>query len=131
MRLEFKVIGEDSPDLKIVRATLNEWGRIDLRGGSLELIPTETVLLQNYPNPFNVRTVIRYGLPFRCRIRLVVYNLEGQEVRELVDGWREGGYYLVTWDGKDENGKNVSTGVYLVRMEAGRFSQVKKIVLLK
>ncbi len=61
----------------------------------------------------------------------MVYNLLGQQVRVVLEEVQEAGYYRVTWDGKDAGGRRVASGIYLVRMAAGEFSEVKKMVLLK
>jgi|GEM_PF-4968024 len=86
---------------------------------------------QNYPNPFNPETQIVYSLPEAGRVRLTVYNALGQEVRTLVDEARGPGRHAIRWDGRDEAGREVSSGVYLYRMEVGGFSQVHKMILLK
>jgi flagellar hook assembly protein FlgD len=95
------------------------------------LFPVSYALSQNYPNPFNPVTQIAYQAPETGRVRLVVYNVLGQQVRTLVDGQMVAGFYRVSWDGRDDQGRQVSSGIYLYRMEAGKFSQVHKMVLLK
>jgi hypothetical protein len=110
-------------------------GRInDLTGARLEelrALPTEYALSRNYPNPFNPDTQIPYQLPEAGDVSLVVYNMLGQQVSALVSDEQQPGYYRVVWDGKDSRGRQVSSGVYLVRMAAGEFSDVKKVLLLK
>jgi hypothetical protein len=86
---------------------------------------------QNYPNPFNPETQIVYGLPEAGRVRLTVYNALGQAVRTLVDEARGPGRHAVRWDGRDEAGRAVSSGVYLYRIQAGGFEAVRRMVLLK
>jgi outer membrane protein assembly factor BamB len=91
-------------------------------------------LLQNYPNPFNPSTDIRYqipdvGLPVHTTLR--VYNILGQEVRTLVDKVQEAGYFNVTWDGKDNLGKNVTSGIYMYRLQAGDVTETREMILLK
>jgi flagellar hook assembly protein FlgD len=98
---------------------------------SAKIIPTEFALLQNYPNPFNPSTDIRFDLPVVTNVRLVIYNITGQEVRTLINGNMDAGVQRVTWDGKDNSGKNISSGVYLYRITADKFSQTKKMMLLK
>jgi hypothetical protein len=100
--------------------------RTDLRA-----LPMDYALTQNYPNPFNPHTVVPYQLPESGQVSLVVYNTLGQRLRILVNEKQEAGYYKMVWDGKDEIGRQVASGVYLVRMEAGKFRQVRKMVLLK
>lgn len=86
---------------------------------------------QNTPNPFNPSTTIRYQLPEGRYVRLVVYNIRGQAVRILVDESMAAGYYAVNWDGTDHRSQQVSSGIYLYRMQAGSFVQVGRMVLLK
>ena len=83
-------------------------------------------LSQNVPNPFNPVTEIRYQLPEASKVRLTVYDLLGQRVEILVDAFVEAGYRSVVWEAKD-----VASGVYLVRMEAGDFVEVRKMVLMR
>ena len=94
-------------------------------------VPGEFALSQNYPNPFNASTVIRYQLASDEHVTLKVYNILGQEVRTLVDAPHEVGYYIVKWDGTDEKGQPVSSGVYIYSIKVGRFGDTKSMVLLK
>ncbi|MDE3260159.1 MAG: T9SS type A sorting domain-containing protein [Gemmatimonadota bacterium] len=83
------------------------------------------------PNPFNPSTVIGYQLPEAGDVRLAIYSVLGQEVRVLVNEGMEAGSFTVTWDGTDAPGRRVASGVYLYRIQAGGFSAVKRMVLLK
>jgi hypothetical protein len=94
-------------------------------------IPRSYLLSQNFPNPFNPRTEISYRLPRRARVLLNVYNQLGQKVKTLVDGEIEAGHHTVSWDGKDERGRMVSSGVYFYRFLSGEFAQTRKMVLLR
>jgi len=76
-------------------------------------------LRQNYPNPFNPTTTIEYSMPQRRRISITIYNISGQEMRKLLSEFKEPGTYKVEWDGKDNNGRVVSSGVYFYQMMAG------------
>lgn len=96
-----------------------------------DAIPDRFVLSQNYPNPFNPETTVRYGIPKESQIKLSIYNLLGQLVKELYNGVSPAGYHLMRWDGKDKMGRMASSGVYLLRIQAGRFTATKKIMLLK
>jgi hypothetical protein len=89
-------------------------------------IPKQFSLSQNYPNPFNPSTVIRYGLPTRSEVSLVVYNIIGQEVRQLVSGTQEAGYHQYTFDAT-----GLPSGFYFYRLHAGDFLSTKKLILLK
>jgi len=94
-------------------------------------LPKEFELSQNYPNPFNPTTVIEYALPKSCDVRIKIYNILGQEVRNLVNERQEAGYKIIGWDGKDDRGKEISSGIYFYRIVAGNFVKSKKMVLLK
>ena len=94
-------------------------------------LPSGYALSQNYPNPFNPETTICYGVANTGTVRLSLYALTGQRVRTLVDGERPAGSYFVTWDGTDDTGQGVASGVYLCRMEAGKFSAVRKLLLVR
>lgn len=100
----------------------------DLTDGNL---PTDFTLEQNYPNPFNPRTVIRFDLPKRADVKLTVYNLAGQEVKVIANGEMGPGIFSADWDGTNTSGESVATGVYLYRLDAGSFTQTKKMVLMK
>lgn len=107
------------------------------------LVPTEFALEQNYPNPFNSTTSISYTLPGKERktedggritplyVSLKIYNILGQEVRILVDEVKEPGYYTVAWNGRNNSGHEVTSGVYFYRLTAGNFTATKRMVLLK
>ena len=88
-------------------------------------------LLQNYPNPFNPGTVIEYQLPEALDVNLTVYDANGRHVRLLVEDRMPAGPNSVRWDGKDDAGKDVATGVYFCRLQAGAVSQTRKMLLLK
>lgn len=98
-------------------------------------IPSDYSLFQNYPNPFNSTTLIRYQLSAisgpRSAVSLKIYNVLGREVRTLVNGEKGPGDYAVVWNGKDNQGKGVSSGVYFCRFRKGNLSQIRKMVLLK
>ena len=94
-------------------------------------VPSGYTLSQNYPNPFNPETTIRYELPEAGTVRLSLYTVSGQLVRTLVDGKRSAGTYSVSWDGRDDAGRDVASGVYLSRMVVGQFSAVRKLVLTR
>lgn len=97
------------------------------------IIPEEFVLRQNYPNPFNPSTLIRYTLPQsvnNMNIQTELFNLTGQKV-SLMNGPKLAGTYSVRWDGRDDSGKLLSGGVYLYRLKAGPFVNMKRMVLLR
>jgi hypothetical protein len=94
-------------------------------------VPIAFNLSQNYPNPFNPSTTIMVDISQRANVRLVVYNVIGQEVSTLMDGEYNGGKYAVTWNGRDDDGFFVATGVYLYKLEVGNFTATKKMLMLK
>jgi hypothetical protein len=91
-----------------------------------DLIPKSFSLEQNYPNPFNPTTTIRYGLPNRSHVTLIVYNTLGQQVAQLMNGEEEAGYHSVRFDGS-----NLASGVYFYRLQAGTYVETRKLLLLK
>jgi flagellar hook assembly protein FlgD len=95
------------------------------------VLPTTFALSQNYPNPFNPNTEIKYQLPKDSRVVLSIYNVMGQEVVTLVDAGLKAGYYTATWNARDARGTEVSAGIYFCRLQAGEFSQTRKMVLIK
>ena len=96
-------------------------------------LPKAFALSQNAPNPFNPATTISYSVPegAAATVDMKVYDIRGQLVRTLVNESKEAGSYTVFWDGTDESGRKVSSGVYFYRMRAGKFVQTRKMVLLK
>jgi len=94
-------------------------------------VPPVSSLDQNFPNPFNPVTTIRFQLEEPSRVRLEIFDVRGALVRKLVNGARPAGGNLVTWDGKNDSGQAVSSGVYFYRLTANDFSHTKKMVFLK
>ncbi|MBN1560221.1 T9SS type A sorting domain-containing protein, partial [candidate division KSB1 bacterium] len=93
--------------------------------------PLMFALEQNYPNPFNPVTHIRYSLARSVDVTLTIYNAMGQEVVKLVQEKQPAGYYQVTWDGRDEKGQQVSSGLYFYQIKAGRYIESQKMMLLR
>jgi hypothetical protein len=110
---------------------------LELPGGLVEintpqsLIPEEYALHQNYPNPFNPTTTIRYDLKENSDVVLQIYNLLGQKIRTLINNRQEAGYREVVWDGRNDAGIGVASGIYIYRIEAGKFVQTRKMVLMR
>jgi hypothetical protein len=109
-----------------------------LRGWLANVHPpiTETKLLPNYPNPFNPETWIPYQLAADTDVQLRIYDISGTLVRGLVMGHQQAGYYVnreraAYWNGRDENGEWVSSGLYFYQLRAGDYSAVKRMVILK
>jgi hypothetical protein len=94
--------------------------------------PLSNALKANYPNPFNPRTTIEYGIDRRAHVSLKVYDASGQQVRTLVDRVQSPGEEQpVIWDGRNDNGESVASGVYYCTLVTGDFSQTRKMVFLK
>jgi len=94
-------------------------------------LPRSFSLAQNFPNPFNSSTVIRFELPESGEVELAVFNLAGQRVALLAQGYREAGNYTVRWDGRDERGRTLASGVYLYRLRVGKRMEALKLVLVR
>ena len=97
--------------------------------------PSEFALQQNYPNPFNPSTEIRFSLPMDARVQLTIYNVLGRKIRTLVDENRSAGSFTVRWDGADDQGRRMASGVYLYQIDANAgaasFSATRRMIMLK
>jgi flagellar hook capping protein FlgD/FG-GAP repeat protein len=94
-------------------------------------LPRYFTLSQNYPNPFNSTTVISYTLLRRAMVQLEIFNIAGNKVKTLIEKEAAAGSHQVVWDGKDESGQPVSSGIYLYQIKAGDFVETKKMQLVK
>jgi len=94
-------------------------------------IPEKFTVFQNYPNPFNPNTVIEFALPKDCWVKVEVFNLLGQKVRTLADKAMKKGIKKIIWNGKNEKGAEVSSGIYFYRIKTDEFTGVKKMILIK
>jgi hypothetical protein len=96
-------------------------------------IPRSFALSQNHPNPFNPSTTIEYSIPEGegTRVRLEIYDIRGRLIRTLLDSYRDPGHYSIQWNGLDKRGNEVSSSVYFYRIEAGDYTSVRKMVLMK
>ncbi len=103
----------------------------DEGSGLVTGLPVTYSLNQNYPNPFNPETSITYSLTHPGEVSLIIYNVHGQKVRKLIDGWGEAGRHTVHWDGKDDSGGRVASGIYFYRIKTDGFTQSRKMVLVK
>lgn len=88
-------------------------------------------LLQNYPNPFNPETSIKFSIPSDGRVSVKIYSITGKEIATLLDKDMQAGTYEIKWNGKDELGNFVTSGVYFVKLSSGKFADIKKMTLLK
>jgi hypothetical protein len=136
--LTFKVLGDfedagrfDIADAIVFDGNLNSNPVVVLGSLELQTTPTEFALLQNYPNPFNPETTIKYNLAEGAGVSLRIYNIVGQVVRTLVAENQTAGRYQVRWDGTDDRGSSVSSGIYFYQVAAGQFKDVKRLMLLK
>jgi len=130
VRFRFRLISDDTPtaadgwyidDISVLADTIILAVDTPVRG-----LPLHYALKQNYPNPFNPTTIIEYQLPRADDVRITLYNLLGQRVRELVRGPQPAGVHAIQL-----NGHNLASGVYFYRMEATGFSQTRKLLILK
>jgi len=108
-------------------------GRLDVTVVDREnvAVPRDYALHQNYPNPFNPATVISFSLPTGSHVKLDVYNIMGQKVMTVIDGYRPAGNHAVTWEGRGAGDEPVASGVYFYRIETSGFVNCKKMLLLK
>jgi hypothetical protein len=93
--------------------------------------PTDYKLYNNFPNPFNPSTKIAFDLPKASHVKLVIYDIVGREVAQVADADYPAGYTELTWNGINKNGVMVSSGVYLYRVSTDKWSNVKKMLMLK
>ena len=97
----------------------------------VKLIPSDFSLQQNFPNPFNPSTEIRFDLPEEGQVELSVFNMQGQKVRTLESGKMTPGYHAIIWNGTNDNGSRVSTGMYFYSIQTNKFQAVRKMLFLK
>ncbi len=94
--------------------------------------PQKFELAQNFPNPFNPVTTIKFGLPKTASVSLIVYNVKGEVIRPLIGAQeKEAGYHVVLWDGRDESGNSVASGLYFYQLKAGNLTLTRKMILAK
>jgi len=131
----FEVTLEDGSEILTAAVTSDTSFTIDVEVVGIEgisnKIPNNYALHQNYPNPFNPETIIRYQLPKNSDVELKVYNLLGQVVVALVNEKQRAGYKSIVWDGTNQYGSKVSSGMYFYVLKADEFRSVKKMMLLK
>ena len=114
-----------------LRVLLGSEQFIEQHREDIPLVPLEFRLEQNFPNPFNGATTIRYEISEESPVQLEVFNLMGQRVLLMVDGVQEAGSYELQWDGNNENGLPFASGIYLYRIRAGEFTDVRKMLLVR
>ena len=111
-------------------------GIANLEALLLLIVPEETLLLANYPNPFNPETWVPYHLSEHADVTLTIYAIDGKVVRHLDLGHQEAGYYenkarAAHWDGRNNVGERVASGVYFYTLKAGDFAATRKMLILK
>ena len=132
--IETRALDKEDSFISIQYTFLDQFKNIIAQGFMSQkviAIPDEFALHYNYPNPFNPVTTIRYELPEDTDVHLVIYDILGKHVKTLVNQTQEPGYKSVRWNGRNDMGQTVSAGMYFYRIQAGSFSKVQKMVLLK
>lgn len=132
--LSYSVLNPQSGAFESRRVKLGECkGFLQVKIGATEIppLPLTTRLYQNYPNPFNPETSIKYDLKEDGQVLIDIYNLKGQKVRSLVNNVKNAGSYTESWNGTDNNGKQVSSGVYFFRMHTHNQTLTNKMLLMK
>ena len=134
-------VSPDLPSNEQVKLNINKLVLADTLGGVIPtggspVLPTSFKLEQNFPNPFNSSTTIRFEVPFEqgrseVHTTLTVYNILGQKVRTLLDERKTAGRYHVIWDGRNDQGSSVASGIYFYRLRIGGNAESKKMTLLK
>ncbi len=134
IRMDMEAKGDNFDPKSAIRLTDFQLVDIDAQTLKIDIIgelPTSFSLQQNYPNPFNANTAISFELPVSSAIKLSIYNVMGQNVNVLEDGYFEAGNHTVIWNGLDSDGNPVSSGVYFYRLQAKDFNDTKKMLLVK
>jgi len=104
---------------------------VENHNDGIPLVPVKFALFQNYPNPFNPDTKISYSIPKKCEVEIVIFNIIGQRVKKLVRSVKNAGRYQVIWDGRDDQGRFVSSGVYIYRLKAAGKVATRKMIVLR
>ena len=119
----------DGTDLSVWTTTIND--SILSYIPKISKSPTQFNLSQNYPNPFNATTNIEYNLPHSLYVHLSIYNLKGEKIKTLVNQEMNSGSHNVYWDGTNNFGSSVSSGLYLYSLNTNNFQSTKKLLYLK
>ena len=124
------VANKKQKDTTHVKLIIEQATNVDEEGDQPNA-PEKFALFQNRPNPFNPETEISYYLPEGCEVKLTIYNILGRRVKTLSEGYQDAGMKTLVWDGKDDHGGQLSSGIYFYRLQAGTFSQTRKMNLIK
>ena len=132
---EIQLESQVYPEQNKVRAFVTSLGTfrlgLDPDYSGSNLVPVDYALQQNYPNPFNPSTVIEYNLPVDGQLSLTVYNLSGQLIQVLYDSYEFAGQHSVRWDGRNEKGQSVASGVYFYHLQTADFNETRKMLLIR
>jgi hypothetical protein len=137
LKLYFRMLDNSQPGrVDVVQALIADGtGRLQslLGAGSavIRSMPREFALGINFPNPFNPETVLPFSLPEPADVKLVVFNVLGQQVRVLAHSRFEAGFHRIVWNGRDDRGREMASGLYLTRMVAGEYVGISKMLLIK
>ncbi len=134
VNLDIDIIGDNIDPASVVRLTDFEIVTVDAYRLNVDVIgelPIAYELYQNYPNPFNAKTTISFDLPYNSVVQVVVYNVLGQEIKEIQSGYLNAGHHQMIWDGTGSDGEEVTSGVYFYRVSADDFNKTKKMLLVK
>ncbi len=129
--IPFESIYPESVRYQVMEQVLSYFELASGISDQTDAYPSEFALQQNYPNPFNPTTTINYSLPKSTKVQLIVYNLLGQKIVTLINRYEKAGKKSVKWNGKDESGKMVSSGVYAYQIRADDFIASHKMILTK
>ncbi|MDH4070727.1 MAG: choice-of-anchor D domain-containing protein, partial [Ignavibacteria bacterium] len=125
------VINSNDPNQDSLTVELSGMGDTPVDVTTGKELPTEFSMAPNYPNPFNPTTTIRYALPVASEVSVVVYDILGRMVKTLVSGEHEAGYHQASWDGTNNTGQIVGSGVYVYRIHAGSYTLTRKMLFIR
>jgi hypothetical protein len=131
--LRMKALADGRPNMLLLEGSLVN-SDMDMEYAGLDnsaILPGEYHLGDAYPNPFNPVTHIEFAIPESGMVKLAVYNMLGQQVRELVSQTMDAGHHVVRWDATNEGGLKVASGLYIYQIEVNGFTEAHKMVLLK
>ncbi|OQX94754.1 hypothetical protein B6I21_08975, partial [candidate division KSB1 bacterium 4572_119] len=124
-------IGNISVDRYFINTEKQQSGMTKVHLGSETKKPEKYVLYQNYPNPFNPTTTIEYYLPEKARVQISIYNMLGEEIIKLIDEKQRAGKNSIQWDGRDQAGNLIGSGIYLYKISTNKFTRSKKMMFLR
>jgi len=110
---------------------ISEIVSVELNDNDEDDLPLITTLAGNYPNPFNPETTIKLAVHEAGQVTLDIYNVRGQKIRSLINGHLDAGNHDIVWNGIDDKGNSVGSGVYFYNMKFGKYSSTKKMILMK